>query len=48
MDRIGIEQQLAMFSIVTIAKPSKQEIKELKIHFDVTNLGNNQITIRYK
>jgi hypothetical protein len=48
MDRIRIEQQLAMFSIVTIAKPNEQEIEELKIHFDVTDLGNNQITIKYK
>jgi hypothetical protein len=48
MDRIRIEEQLALFSIVTITKPDECELKELKDYFDVTDLGNNQIQIMNK
>jgi hypothetical protein len=48
MDRLRIEEQLALFGIVTIRTPSDKELKELRKSFDVTELGNGQIQIMYK
>lgn len=48
MDRLFIEEQLGRYSICTVQKPSDTELKELKAQFDVTDLGNGQILIKYK
>lgn len=48
MSDIEIEEQLAEYSICITSKPSDQRIEELKYHFDVTDLGNGQIKIKYK
>ena len=48
MDRVYIEERLAEFSLCIVSKPSGEEIKELKDQFDVTDLGNGQIQIKYK
>lgn len=48
MDRLHIEQQLVNYSLCIISKPTDAEVEELKESFDVTDLGNGQIKIRYK
>lgn len=45
---IKIEEELALYSIVIIAKPSKEDLNDLKRVFNVTQLNNYQIQIAYK
>lgn len=45
MDYIEMEEQLSRFGIYICFKPSKEELKQLKELYHVTELSNGQIQI---